>query len=65
MVSEVSHETLTCLDCVYFKELDVRYADGVCVFDVFQSDTFAQLGRAELKQADYDDQPCRDFKGAT
>ena len=59
----------SCGDCTYYREVFVKRAAngfvhclGVCIFDVFEADTFAQLESAELIDVDPDDEPCRDYK---
>lgn len=62
-------ERETCGDCVYYREVTIVrranghvHTSGVCIFEVFQADTFAQLESAELIDVDPDDEPCRDYK---
>lgn len=59
----------TCGDCAYYREVtQVQGANkfihciGVCIFDVFQADTFKELAEAELVEVDPADEPCRDYK---
>lgn len=58
-----------CGDCVYYREVyskqksnGMTHYIGVCVFDVFQADTFERLERADLTEVDPTEEPCRDFK---
>ena len=59
----------TCGDCAYYREVtQVQGANkfihciGVCIFDVFQADTFKELAEAELVEVDPADEPCRDYR---
>ena len=59
----------TCGDCAYYREVtQVQGANkfihciGVCIFDVFQADTFKELDKADLVEVDPTDEPCRDYK---
>lgn len=59
----------TCDDCAYYREVtQVQGANkfihciGVCIFDVFQADTFKELAEAELVEVDPADEPCRGYK---
>lgn len=62
-------ERETCGDCDYYREVEsdqrangVTHCIGVCVFEVFQADTFEQLAKADLVEVDPNDEPCTDFK---
>lgn len=59
----------TCGDCAYYREVtQVQGANkfihciGVCIFDVFQADTFKELAKADLVEVDPTDEPCSDYK---
>lgn len=59
----------TCGDCTYYRDVFVKrnsngicHCLGVCVFEVFQADTFDKLATAELVEVDPSDEPCRDYK---
>lgn len=59
----------TCSDCIYYREATqtqgangLIHFVGVCVFEVFQADTFKELAEAELVEVDPADEPCRDYK---
>lgn len=59
----------TCGDCTYYREVTqvqgangLRHCIGVCIFDVFQADTFKELDKADLVEVDPTDEPCRDYK---
>lgn len=64
-----TEDMLRCGDCAYYREVtQVQGANkfvhciGVCVFDVFQADTFDELAEAELVEVDPADEPCSDYK---
>ena len=62
-------ESLGCIDCAYYKDVTLTqpangmmHSFGVCCYEVFQADTFAQLLDAELVGTGPSDRPCSDFK---
>ena len=64
-------ESETCADCAYYRDAINRQASnglihliGVCVFEVFQADTFDELAKAALVEVDTSDEPCEDFRKA-
>ena len=66
---ELSAQEPTCGDCAYYREVtQVQGANkfvhciGVCIFDVFQANTFKELAKADLVEVDPTDEPCRDYK---
>ena len=59
-----------CGDCVYYRDVRNRqkangftHLTGVCIYEVFQADTFEDLAKAALVEADPTEEPCQDFKG--
>lgn len=58
-----------CGDCAYYRDVTqmqgankLIHCIGVCIFEVFQADTFKDLDKAELVEVDPADEPCRDYK---
>ena len=51
-------EQKSCGGCDYYRP----FADGACVFEVFQADTFEQLAKADLIAVDPTGEPCRDYR---
>lgn len=63
-------EQETCGDCDYYRDVcnkqksnGLTHCVGVCIYEVFQADTFEQLAKADLVEVDPTDEPCCDFKG--
>ena len=59
-----------CGDCVYYRDVrnrqkanGITHLIGACIYEVFQADTFEELAKAELVEADPTEEPCQDFKG--
>lgn len=62
-------EQETCGDCTYYREVcsyqpanKMKHCIGVCIYEVFQADTFEQLAKADLVEVDPTDEPCKDYK---
>lgn len=62
-------EQETCGDCDYYRDVcskqkanGVTHCIGVCIYEVFQADTFEQLTKADLVEVDPTGEPCEDFK---
>lgn len=60
----------TCQDCDYYKEVHSKQESNgfvhcvcVCVFEVFQSDTFNELAMADLVEVEPTEEACSDFRG--
>ena len=60
-------ESKTCADCCYYKEVSQTQNGltsymGVCVYEVFQADTFEALALADIAFVEPTDDECDDFK---
>lgn len=62
-------ERETCGDCDFYRDVcskqksnGIKHCIGVCVFEVFQAKTMADLTAADLVEVDPTDEPCIEFK---
>lgn len=62
-------ETETCGNCVYYRDVYSRqgangytHCIGICIFEVFQADTFAALAKADPVEVNPTDESCTDYK---
>lgn len=59
----------TCSACCYYRDVwlgrqpnGLQHCVSVCVFEIFQADTFAELAKAEPVAVEPDMEACRDYK---
>lgn len=59
-----------CGDCDYYRDVQnkqesngLTHCIGVCIFEVFQANTFEELATANLVEVDPQDEPCTDYRG--
>lgn len=58
-----------CGNCAYYRDAahtqsasGMTHYIGVCIFDVFQANTFAELDKADVETVSPDDDPCEDYR---
>lgn len=58
-----------CGTCAYYRDVartqsanGLKHCVGVCVLEVFQADTFAELDRADVESTDPGEEPCENYR---
>lgn len=66
----VMDDNLTCGDCAYYRDVyspqkanGVTHYIGICIFQIFQADTFEELEKAEPVEVEPVEEACVDFRG--
>ena len=62
-------ETETCGNCAYYRDVCSKqgangytHCIGICIFEVFQADTFEELAKADPVEVSPTDESCTDYK---
>lgn len=62
-------ETETCCNCAYYRDVYSKqgangytHCIGICIFEVFQADTFEELAKADPVEVNPTDESCTDYK---